>query len=214
MPRRTLRIPVSLLSRPEIASLAAAVGSRREAVGLYIELHAWAAAHCDSSGAIPLRSGLLAEIAEASGISEQELQHCKQAGIFQIEGAHALFPLLKRRNSKPTNLDANPSEVVIQLPIRGRGKWYPVTQDQVEAWEKQFPEVNVLSALRDARAWLFKNQRKRKTARGMPRFIQSWLENCAAWGKNKKEVRARPLTDEEVEEYNRRWRLEGGLDTE
>jgi hypothetical protein len=68
------------------------------------------------------------------------------------------------------------SPVVATLPCVGTGApEYPVTQQQVDDWREAFPGVDVLGEVRKARAWLEANPTKRKTARGMPRFLVAWL---------------------------------------
>lgn len=68
--------------------------------------------------------------------------------------------------------DAMP--VFIRMPVIGDGE-YPVTEKQVAEWAVLFPGVNVEQSLRNQSAWLKANRTKRKTMRGMPRFITNWL---------------------------------------
>lgn len=52
---------------------------------------------------------------------------------------------------------------------------YGVEQDQVDRWAEQFPAVDVPQQLRAMQAWLEANPTKRKTRRGITRFIVNWL---------------------------------------
>ena len=63
---------------------------------------------------------------------------------------------------------------VIKLPST-RGKFYPITQEQIDHWQDLFPAVDVLQSLRKQVAWLEANPKNVKTVKGMPRFISGWL---------------------------------------
>jgi hypothetical protein len=55
------------------------------------------------------------------------------------------------------------------------GKTYPITQEQVSRWEGLYPAVDVPQTIREMIGWLEANPTKRKTHRGVLRFIVSWL---------------------------------------
>ena len=63
---------------------------------------------------------------------------------------------------------------VVSLPSTG-GKCYGVTQSQIDHWRELFPAVDVMQCLRTMIAWLEANSTKKKTMRGMPKFITGWL---------------------------------------
>jgi len=79
--------------------------------------------------------------------------------------------------SEPAAAEESPTEPqpVILLPTNKRGEEYPVTQDHVREWEELYPAVDVMQELRNMRGWLLHNKSRRKTASGMPRFINNWL---------------------------------------
>jgi uncharacterized protein YdaU (DUF1376 family) len=58
-----------------------------------------------------------------------------------------------------------------------KGTWVP-TREMVEEWQATFPTIDVLAQLRLARQWCVDNVDRRKTPRGMRRFIGSWLTNA------------------------------------
>jgi hypothetical protein len=69
-----------------------------------------------------------------------------------------------------------PPPAVIQFPCTGKGpNLVPITQEQFQEWQKDFPGVDVPQELRSMRAWLMANPTKRKTARGIPAFVVRWL---------------------------------------
>lgn len=78
--------------------------------------------------------------------------------------------------------DAAPAFI---LPVAG-GKEFPVSQEQVEGWQRDFPGVDVCQQLRCMRAWCDANPTRQKTARGVPAFVVRWL--------SKEQDRGRPST--------------------
>ncbi|WP_169709650.1 hypothetical protein [Deferrisoma camini] len=94
-----------------------------------------------------------------------------------------------RDEAPPDNADPPP---VITLPTNRRGTEYPVTKAQVAEWAELYPAVDVVQELRKMRGWLLANKTRRKTARGMPKFINAWLTKEQDRGGAK--ARASPAT--------------------
>lgn len=67
-----------------------------------------------------------------------------------------------------------PVPAVIELILNDRS-FYPITQEDVDEWSNLYPSVDILQELRKMRGWLDANPAKRKTSRGIKRFITSWL---------------------------------------
>lgn len=63
---------------------------------------------------------------------------------------------------------------VIGLPLND-GTEYGVTEEQCREWSELYPAVDVLQQLRQMRGWLLSNKERRKTKRGISRFITNWL---------------------------------------
>lgn len=76
---------------------------------------------------------------------------------------------------EPDEPAAEPEPPVITLPLN-TGEEYPVMAMDVREYKDLYPAVDVEQALRSMRGWLLANPRKRKTARGIRRFISSWLD--------------------------------------
>lgn len=55
------------------------------------------------------------------------------------------------------------------------GTDFYISEKELEEWKKAFPAVNVEQELREMRAWCLANPTMRKTARGVHRFINTWL---------------------------------------
>lgn len=52
---------------------------------------------------------------------------------------------------------------------------YAVVEDQLKEWQELYPDVNIMQELRNMKGWLNANPAKRKTRRGICKFINSWL---------------------------------------
>ncbi len=89
-----------------------------------------------------------------------------------------LFPL--SHPELPAGADpAGTGAAVLQFPcIRhprsGEMEW-ALSPRQLERWEEIFPAMDVLGELRKAREYLTLRSERRKTARGMPKFLFAWL---------------------------------------
>jgi hypothetical protein len=77
------------------------------------------------------------------------------------------------------------------------GTFFTPTQDQMDFWGMEFPNVPTYEELRSMSAWCVANVNKRKTKRGILRFINGWLtkeqkevlakEAAAIWQTGKKQ---------------------------
>lgn len=55
------------------------------------------------------------------------------------------------------------------------GEWYEPDQADILAWQKAYQAVDVYQELNAMESWLDANPTRRKTKRGIKRFINSWL---------------------------------------
>jgi uncharacterized protein YdaU (DUF1376 family) len=67
------------------------------------------------------------------------------------------------------------SPMAIELPTVS-GEPFPVTEADVDEWREAFPAVDVRQQLAAMRSWLVANPTRRKTKRGMRKFVVSWLD--------------------------------------
>jgi hypothetical protein len=58
------------------------------------------------------------------------------------------------------------------------GETYPVSLDQIKAWEQIYPSVDIDTEIRKMIGWLDGNPKKRKTMAGVKRFANSWLSKA------------------------------------
>ena len=63
----------------------------------------------------------------------------------------------------------------IVFPCNGAQKEREIPEDAVEEWAKLYPAVDVRQELRNMLGWLNANPTKRKTYRGVLKFINGWL---------------------------------------
>jgi hypothetical protein len=74
--------------------------------------------------------------------------------------------------------------------------WQP-TDEQLIGWQHAYPEVDVFAELNVMAVWLDSNEPKRKTERGMPRFVNSWLSRANQKGGS-------PFAQQEQEQTGRK----------
>ncbi len=63
---------------------------------------------------------------------------------------------------------------VISMPLND-GTEYGVTQAEIDKYSSLYPAVNILQELRDMVGWLDANPNRKKTRKGIKRFINNWL---------------------------------------
>lgn len=88
---------------------------------------------------------------------------------------------------EPEKSAPNPSGILLPLVD---GSFYDVPLEKIALWRETYPAVDVELELRRMVAWLDSNPTKRKTRRGIERFINSWLARTQDSGgsKGQKEV--------------------------
>jgi hypothetical protein len=96
-------------------------------------------------------------------------------------------PLNTGQHNVNVNIDVNDKDIktistersaplpaVISLPLND-GTLYPITQSDIDKWTELYPAVNVISELRKMVGWLDANKDRRKTRKGVLRFVVNWL---------------------------------------
>lgn len=73
-------------------------------------------------------------------------------------------------------------KALLDFPTVGGEEW-ALTQEKLAEWERTYPMMDVQAECRKARQWLSDNPARRKTARGMDRFLGSWLSRAQDGGK-------------------------------
>lgn len=70
--------------------------------------------------------------------------------------------------------DSSQGQVVAQLFLKDN-TLFPITQGEIDTWQRRYPDIDVLSEVRGMEGWCEANVSKRKTRAGAPKFIQGWL---------------------------------------
>lgn len=74
--------------------------------------------------------------------------------------------------SEPNEPAPNSSGILLLLNDKSS---YDVPLDKISTWQQAYPAVDVKQELQKMRAWLESNPSRRKTRKGIGRFINSWL---------------------------------------
>lgn len=75
------------------------------------------------------------------------------------------------KDNSNTKKQENP---IITLTLNDKSE-FGVDRIQVQEWQELYPAVNIEQELRKMKGWLNANPKKRKTRRGITRFINGWL---------------------------------------
>jgi hypothetical protein len=98
---------------------------------------------------------------------------------------HAVGPTATSEMGSPSGSEVSKSPPLVappppvdtefgSVPCDGGADWSP-PPDKVSEWHRAFTAVDVDTEIHRAMQWLRDNPGKRKTPRGMPRFIGAWL---------------------------------------
>lgn len=72
-------------------------------------------------------------------------------------------------------IEPEPEYVPPTFDCAGDVKTFTPSEEDVSRWQQAFPGVDVRAALLRARAWVDADPKRRKTARGMKRYLTAWL---------------------------------------
>lgn len=70
--------------------------------------------------------------------------------------------------------EPSPDPSGVELPLVDK-TFYSVPKTKVAKWSEAYPAVDVMSELKKMASWLDANPTRRKTRRGIDRFINAWL---------------------------------------
>lgn len=103
--------------------------------------------------------------------------------------------------------DNEPALTNHKFPIRG-GKTWHLTQDYYDELKETFPLHDIEGDVREAKLWCRVNKRKRKTAKGMTKFLLGWMSRADATGFVTTEPEKSPtevLRELKIKEYIDSW---------
>ena len=72
---------------------------------------------------------------------------------------------------------------IIEIILNDKS-FYPISQSDIDEWQELYPAVNVIQELRKMKDWSNSNPQKRKTRKGIRRFISNWLSKEQDKGNN------------------------------
>ena len=70
---------------------------------------------------------------------------------------------------------------------------FPVCRADLEAFAALYPAVDVAQELRNMQGWCLGNPERRKTRRGVKRFIHGWLSHAQDRGRKSREPPGTPF---------------------
>lgn len=88
----------------------------------------------------------------------------------------------------------------IKLPLNDK-TYYDVPLSDIELWKDTYPAVDVEGELKRMIAWLESNPTKKKTRRGITRFINSWLSRTQDRGGSRTGQQVETAPDTEHNSY-------------
>jgi hypothetical protein len=99
--------------------------------------------------------------------------------------------------------DESAEPIALEFQTTGKVKTWALTEKQAKEFASLYPAVNVILECRRAAAWMDANPQKRKTAKGMLRFLNAWLTKAQDRGGGiaskpagpKKDTRYNPFPD-------------------
>lgn len=80
----------------------------------------------------------------------------------------------ERKGSGSAEPLGDSTPVIVSLPLVD-GTEFPITAKTIDDFTAAYPAVNVTQQCREMRVWCIANKANRKTARGVLRFVNSWL---------------------------------------
>lgn len=83
--------------------------------------------------------------------------------------------------------------------LRSNGQW-ELSKDKIEDLKKAYLDKDVEAELLKAKQWLIDNPAKRKTAKGMSRFLSGWLNRAKA-----ESIIGKPFTPEIEDKLFQKW---------
>ncbi len=95
--------------------------------------------------------------------------------------------------------NTNPDNSFIDLVLND-GSLFWVTEDEIKEWSHLYQAVDVRQEFRKMKGWLNANPTKRKTRRGIKRFVNSWLARTQDQGGTPGYVYRKAEAEQVVEE--------------
>lgn len=95
-----------------------------------------------------------------------------------------------KRKAREPDIDKTP--VVFEIRCAGTPGVFQVHQSRIDAWSSAFPGLAVPDEIRRAIVWMDDNPTRRKTAKGMAKFLFAWLSRAQDRGSGRQPAYADP----------------------
>lgn len=157
--------------------------------------------------------GIKNEVGVVSNLNRGYTHFCDGGGIKNEADNKIKYNNINLNRLKESDISSEqaPNTLpLIVLPLKN-GE-YKITQEGFNKLCELFPNSDVMQALRNMKAWLLANPNKRKTAKGVMRFITGWLtreqngqsnENFTALQQNAKELNRKKIMEDFFNEHER-----------
>jgi hypothetical protein len=93
----------------------------------------------------------------------------------------AFRPVYSGKNNGQNINNINNTYTAFAFVLKSGESW-KLTTGKIEQYRQTYPGIDVEKELRKAKQWLTDNPAKRKTAKGMPRFLNGWLSRTKPQG--------------------------------
>ena len=93
---------------------------------------------------------------------------------------------------KPSDNPSGPPVITLTLNTKDE---YPIYRFQICTWNELYPAVDVIQELKKMKGWLDSNPTKRKTKRGILKFVNSWLTREQDKGQRPQQQYMNPITE-------------------
>jgi len=135
-----------------------------------------------SAGQIGDKSGTeLGQVGDKCGTDRGQKQK-SQGQVRDQEREIELEKELKEKDSCSEPVETTSSKqlepTLFEFPCRGKVKTFAVCQSHIDQLLVFYPGLDVLGLTRRALAWAVANPTKRKTAQGMPKFLDNWMSRA------------------------------------
>lgn len=107
------------------------------------------------------------ELAKLTEYAENQARRGRMGGLAAAAKTHKP----KGNGSEPPD----ESPVVCQLPLR-TGEDFDVREAWIAQLAPLYPQVDVAATVNEMKGWLIGNPERRKTARGIRKFVVAWLQ--------------------------------------
>ena len=151
----------------------------------------------------------------AETTARQPADKCGDNPQASAEHSSCTYPIPIPNTDSCSEVAKQPSEPPVMIfPCVGKDvREWPLVQSKIDEYRESFPGINVEAECRKARQWCIDNPTKRKTFKGMPKFLSGWMgraqDNLRLSPRNSADPpkqREQLMTDEEIAEFARKAR--------